>query len=94
MLVFCLCKLFLKCVATRTSYIHTCLNTSMCDKRDDFHFHISNFPFPSTRLYPLLHMAFWFRDSHGTPGHVSNITVSSLEPDGDKNSLSKIYQDI
>ncbi|KAK3094748.1 hypothetical protein FSP39_005718 [Pinctada imbricata] len=60
------------------------LNTSLYDKRDDFSFHITNFPFmssniPSSPAY-VVFVSQLIR--YGTPGHVLNMKISSLEPDG------------
>ena len=54
------------------------LNTSIYDKRDDFNFHITNFPFLSIAIFqPRPPMSSLFRSLYGMPGLAPRIDVLS-----------------
>ena len=44
------------------------LRTSLYDKRDDFNFQITNFPFLSSNIHIHQPMVFWSHSSYGMPG--------------------------
>ena len=53
------------------------LHTSIYDKRDDFNFHITNFPFLSSNIPTSPPLASLFRSSYGMPGLAPRMDVLS-----------------
>ena len=56
------------------------LHTSIYDKRDDFNFHITNFPFLSTNIPSSPAYVVFISNLYGTPGLASGLNISFWGP--------------